>query len=147
MSDHRVHAPVWCMRLTLTHPMHSRPGPSDLFTLLPPSTIAAIEVLQVMAAAASDFLFKHRRKCISSFIPQLDLTKTRGWLTPDLWPSSYCQASVLNFKSVYLSSLQQAWNSVKKFDKVFHCQRPVAYHLPAKWHMGSPHQSSASRTI
>lgn len=145
MSDHRVHVTVWCMKLTLTHSMHSRSGPSVLFTLLPPSTIAARG--SASDGSSSSWLpvepkSKHRRKCISGWIGQ-----TGGWLTPDLWPSSYCQAFVLNLKSVYLSSLQQAWNTVKKFDMVFHCQRPVAYHLPAKWRTGSPHQSSASGTI
>ena len=69
MNDHRVRAPVWCMGLALTHTMYSRPRLPDLLALLPPSTIAAVEVLLVMTAVAPDFLLSQKANTGQSAFP------------------------------------------------------------------------------
>lgn len=121
MSDHRVHATVWCMRLTLTRPMHSRSGLSVLFTVLLSSTIAAIG--SASDGSSSSWLpvepkSKHRRKCISSFIPQLAWT---DWgmadprsLTLKLLPS-FCaefEISVFVLPTTSLKYSQEIWHGL-----------------------------------
>jgi len=49
--------------------MHSQPGLPDLLALLPPSTVAAAEVLLVMTAAAPDFLLSQKANTGESVFP------------------------------------------------------------------------------
>lgn len=89
-NDHRVHAPVWCTGLALIHrihsrTLHSRPGLPDLLVPLPPSTIAAVEVLLVMTAAAPDFLLSQKANTGQSAFPASSFSWTRQRLG-DAWP-------------------------------------------------------------
>lgn len=74
MNHHRVHAPVWCIGLAISHTMHSKPGLPDLLALLPRSTIVAVEVLLVVTVAAPDFLLSQKANTGESVFPASSLS-------------------------------------------------------------------------
>lgn len=83
MNNHRVHAPVWCVGLTLTHTMHSRPR----LLATPKSQSSRRGFLSIDSSSSCisvELKSKYRRKFISSSVPQLDCTGTGGCLTPVL---------------------------------------------------------------
>lgn len=73
------------MGLALTQTMHSRPGLPDLLALLPPSTVAAAEVLLVMTTAAPDFLLSQKANTGESAFPASSLSWI-GQRFGDAWP-------------------------------------------------------------